>query len=361
VRNTIIFILSIAGILAGLVAAYLFGAERPSQPPVFTPVSSPFDTAIYANGIIESDQASGSNSAIYPEVAGPITQVLVKEGQAIQAGTLLFTIENSVQKATTLQLRLQADAALAVLNELKAQPRAEILAVAQAQVSVAQSILTENRNQYDKRRASFEMDPRSISKDIVESALDATNQASSGLAVAQKQRDLIQAGAWSFDIITQQLQYESIVQSARAAEALLAKYAVTSQTDGVILAVNASVGGFASSQGIYNAYTQGSDPLVIVGAAQEHLSVRCFVDEILVARLPVPMHIQAQMSVRGTDTKIPLEFVRVQPYVSPKIELSNGRTERVDLRVLPVIFRFTKLDAPVYPGQLVDVFIGHKP
>jgi hypothetical protein len=28
--------------------------------------------------------------------------------------------------------------------------------------------------------------------------------------------------------------------------------------------------------------------------------------------------------------------------------------------VLPVIFRFEKKDAPVYPGQMVDVFIGQE-
>jgi HlyD family secretion protein len=55
-----------------------------------------------------------------------------------------------------------------------------------------------------------------------------------------------------------------------------------------------------------------------------------------------------------------LEFVRIQPYVSPKIELSDERQEQVDLRVLPVIFRFRKLDAPVYPGQEVDVYIGQQ-
>jgi HlyD family secretion protein len=53
--------------------------------------------------------------------------------------------------------------------------------------------------------------------------------------------------------------------------------------------------------------------------------------------------------------------VRVQPYVSPKIQLSNERTERVDLRVLPVIFRFERpKDANVYPGQLVDVYVQEK-
>src|ERR1039458_9015840 len=61
VRNKIIFALSIIGVLAALFAAYLFGIERKAQPPVFKPVSSPYDSAIYANGIIESDQSSGAN------------------------------------------------------------------------------------------------------------------------------------------------------------------------------------------------------------------------------------------------------------------------------------------------------------
>jgi HlyD family secretion protein len=66
------------------------------------------------------------------------------------------------------------------------------------------------------------------------------------------------------------------------------------------------------------------------------------------------------MSVRGSDVKVPLEFVRVQPYVSPKIELSDERQEQVDLRVLPVIFRFRNRMPRSIPGQLVDVFIGQK-
>jgi HlyD family secretion protein len=54
-----------------------------------------------------------------------------------------------------------------------------------------------------------------------------------------------------------------------------------------------------------------------------------------------------------------LEFVRVQPYVSPKIELSDQRQERVDVRVLPVIFKIAKTsNANLYPGELVDVYIS---
>jgi len=293
-RNTAIFTLAILGVLAGLIAAYFFGAERKPQPPLFKPVSSPYQSAIYANGIIESDQSSGANINIYPEVSGPITKVWVNEGQRVSAGTLLFTIDNSVQSAN---------------------------------VELAESNLKMARDQYDKRRTAFGIDPRSISKDILDNAKDAFSQAAASL---------------------------------KAANALLQKYSVKTQIEGVVLAVNATTGGYVSSQGAYNAFTQGFDPLVVMSTPQDFLGVRCYIDEILVSRLPSPKQISAQMSVKGTDIKIPLEFVRVQPYVSPKIELSNQRQEQVDLRVLPVIFRFKKNDAPVYPGQLVDVYIGQQ-
>ena len=359
-RNKIIFTLAIIGILAGLVAAYIFGRERKAQPPVFKPASSPYETAIFANGIIESDQSSGSNINIYPQVPGPITQVLVHEGQQVSAGAPLLTIDDSVQKATTEQLRLQAEASLSLLNELKAEPRKETLAIAEAQVEQAEANLKTARDQYGKRRASYDIDPKSISKDVLDTAEDAVTQAAAALDVARTQYELTKAGAWSYDIVNQQKQYEALQQSYKSAEALLQYYSIKAPADGVVLAINTTPGSYVSSEGAYNPYTELFDPIVLMGAPQDHLAVRCFVDEILVSRLPSAWHIRAQMSIRGSDITVPLEFVRVQPYVSPKIELSNERQEQVDLRVLPVIFRFEKKDAPVYPGQLVDVYIGQE-
>jgi HlyD family secretion protein len=358
-RNKIIFTLSILGVLAALVAAYRFGMERKAQPPVFKPVSNPYDSAIYANGIIESDQASGENINIFPEVSGPITQVLVREGQQVSAGTPLFSIDDSVQRATTEQLKSQSEAALAILDELKAEPRPETLAIAVSQVGLAESNLKAARDQYDKDRASYDMDPKSISKIVLDTAEDAVNQAAAALNVARKQYDLTKAGAWSYDITNQEKQYAAVQQAYLAANALLVKFSVKAPTNGVVLAINAALGSYESSQGAYNPTTQLFDPLVVMGAPQDHLEVRCYVDEILVSQLPSSFHVRAEMSIRGSYTnKVPLEFVRVQPYVSPKIELSNERQEQVDLRVLPVIFRFEKKDVPVYPGQLVDVYIG---
>lgn len=99
--------------------------------------------------------------------------------------------------------------------------------------------------------------------------------------------------------------------------------------------------------------------MIVMSNDQQYLGVRVYVDEILVHRLPKPENLSAQMQIRGTDVKMPLEFVRVQPYVSPKIELSDERQERVDLRVLPVLFKFRKPPSlNLYPGQLVDVYIN---
>lgn len=358
-RNKIIFTVSVLGILAGLVAAYLFGRERKAQPPVFAPVASPYESAIYANGMVESDQPSGENINIYPEVSGPITQVLAYDGQQVAAGAVLFTIDDSVQRATTEQWRLQSEAALALLEELRAQPRKETLAIAAAQVALADSNRKAARDQYDKGRASYDIDPKSISKNALDTAKDAVDQAAAALDVAQKQFELTRAGAWSYDIDNQQKLYEALKQSYQAANALLQKYAVKAPIGGVVLAMNAAAGSYVSPLGAYDSYTQQSDPLVVMGAPQDYLAVRCYVDEILISRLPSHWHIRAEMSLRGSYTnKISLAFVRVQPYVSPKIELANERQEQVDLRVLPVIFRFEKKDAPVYPGQLVDVYIG---
>jgi len=225
---------------------------------------------------------------------------------------------------------------------------------------LAETNLKVVRDQYDKDRAAYDLDPKAISKDVLDTAEDAASQAAAALEVARRQNDLTKAGAWSYDIANQQKVYDALVQAHNAAAALLVKFVLMAPVDGVVLTVNGTVGGYVSSPGVFDTYTQGLDPVVVMGTPQQFLAVRCFVDEILVSKLPTAFHIQAQMTVLGSDAKVPLEFVRVEPYVSPKIELSNQRQEQVDLRVLPVIFRFPKQDAPVYPGQMVDVYIGSK-
>lgn len=355
----LIFILALAGVFAGCVLAYLSGLKEPTLPPLFNPAANPYVNGIYANGIIESDQPSGENINIYPEVPGTVKQIPVAEGQEVKKGAVLLLIDDSIQKATVQQLQSQAQAAFTLLAELKAQPRKETLDVAEAQAVYAQAALRTAQDELDKQQAAYDLNPKSISKDALDSAINAVATARANLEVARKQRDLTKAGAWIYDINNQERQYNALYKSYLSASALLSKYTLRAPRDGTVLAVSPTVGSFVSTQGAYDTYTQGMTPVLVLGSPHSLLNVRCYVDEILVPRLPSPGKMKARMSVRGSNVKIALEYVRVQPFVSPKIELSNERLEQVDVRVLPVIFRLEKpKDLNLYPGQLVDVYIG---
>jgi hypothetical protein len=54
---------------------------------------------------------------------------------------------------------------------------------------------------------------------------------------------------------------------------------------------------------------------------------------------------------------MPLRFVRIEPYVVPKRSLTGDSLERVDTRVLQIVYAFDRPAFPVYVGQQVDVFI----
>jgi HlyD family secretion protein len=356
----LLFVLAGVGVVAGIAGAIISSHRDPPNAPVFNPAPNPYANGIYANGIVESDQAHGSNVYLYPEVGGTVVQVPVHAGQAVHRGDLLVQMDDRVQRATTEQLEAQARAAQAMLEELRAQPRPENLVVAQAQLAAAEAGAKAARDTYDKQQRAYDIDAHAVSRDALDNAHNAWLVADANRATAQRQLELTRAGAWSFDVRNQEAQALALAKSAQAARALLDKYALRAPADGLVLAVNVNGGNYLGPQGMYNAYTQASnDPAVVFGTRQEQLAVRCYVDEILIPRLGAPASIKGQMFIRGSDKSVPLEFVRVEPYVSPKIALSDARQERVDLRVLPVVFRFKASDAvKVYPGQLVDVYIG---
>lgn len=308
-RNKLLIGIAIFGILLGLGAAFFMKLRPKSEPPAFTPASNPYRSGIYANGIIESAQKNGANVNIYPEVSGTVLKIFVHEGQQVKAGEPLLALDDSVQRSATES--------------------------AKASIAVAEATLANVQAQYAKLKASWSLDSRSVSKDALDTASNAVRSAKANLELARKQYD--------------------------AANALLGKYTLQSRSDGTILSINTSVGSYISNQGGYDSYTGGFSPVIVMGNADNALQVRCYVDEILIQRLPKPDRMSASMSIRGTTIKVPLTFERFQPNVTPKIELSSQRTERVDVRVLPVIFGFKKpANLTLYPGQLVDIYIGEQ-
>src|SRR2546427_8543772 len=67
---------------------------------------------------------------------------------------------------------------------------------------------------------------------------------------------------------------------------------------------------------------------------------------------------KATAAVRGNaERKTPLTFVRFEPFVLPKKSLTGDSTERVDTRVLQVIYRVEDDTLPLFVGQQTDVFI----
>ena len=61
---------------------------------------------------------------------------------------------------------------------------------------------------------------------------------------------------------------------------------------------------------------------------------------------------------RGANKReVSLKFVRVEPYVVAKKSLTGSGTERVDTRVLHVIYAIETKYANLYVGQQVDVYL----
>jgi HlyD family secretion protein len=320
-NNKLIFLASVVGIVLALVSAYVFGQQPAALPPEFNPAANPYAHGIYSEGIVESAQSQGENINIYPEVTGPITKVFAAEGETVRKGQPLITIDDSVQRPTTEQQKAQFDVTI-------------------AQIANAKATLKSASDTLAKQQQSWTLDPKSVSRDVLDTDRNAVDIAQTALQVFERQ-SVEQAKAYA------------------ASAALLAKYTIRAPADGVVMSVQATAGSYVSPLGAYDSYTQGSDPLIVMGEHPAELEVRTYVDEILIPRLQNAKQMSAQMFIRGTNIHMPMTFERVQPFVSPKIELSDQRQELVDVRVLPIIFRFARpANVNLYPGQLVDVYVS---
>jgi RND family efflux transporter MFP subunit len=136
--------------------------------------------------------------------------------------------------------------------------------------------------------------------------------------------------------------------SIEATQMLIDRLTVHSPIDGTVLQVNVSVG---------ESVSQGSTAPMVLGSIDELLQVRADVDEQIATRVRPGK--DAVGYIKGApDRAIPLSFVRIEPFVVPKRSLTGGSTERIDTRVLQVVFRFPNdHDRPVYVGQQMDIYI----
>ena len=137
----------------------------------------------------------------------------------------------------------------------------------------------------------------------------------------------------------------------KSGETDLERLIVRAPVDGQVLQLKVHPGEFAPDA----ATAVGQPPLILFGSVTP-LHVRVDVDENDAWR--VRAGATASGYLRGNkNIKVPLTFVRFEPYVVPKKSLTGDSTERVDTRVLQVIFSFERGDLPIFVGQQMDVFI----
>jgi hypothetical protein len=87
------------------------------------------------------------------------------------------------------------------------------------------------------------------------------------------------------------------------------------------------------------------------------LHVRVDIDEYDIPRFVPDAPARATLKGQPTADFFPLRFVRVEPYVVPKKSLTGDNTERVDTRVLQVIYAIDTAGKRLFVGEQLDVFI----
>ena len=123
---------------------------------------------------------------------------------------------------------------------------------------------------------------------------------------------------------------------------------VRASRDGRILQLNLREGEYANAN--------PPEPLMVLGDT-DTLQIRADVDEQNAPMVETGR--AATASIKGNAAnRFPLKFVRIDPFVLPKKSLTGDSTERVDTRVLQVIFSLEKpAHQQLYVGQQVDVYI----
>ena len=298
------------GVVAALWATYSIARTTPrrtaTDPPAPPPVSEYADR-VAAVGLVE---ASSENVSIGTPLAGVVARVFVTAGQPVRAGDPLFELDLR---------QLQAD--------LEVRRRA--LAAAAARVAVSSARLDDLTQQLSFVERVRVNNPRAISAEEASRRRSAVQTATAELGGARA--EVASAGA-----------------QVRAAETEIERSTIRAPLDADVLQVKIRAGEFAPAG-------PTDPPLVLLGRVRP-LHVRVDVDEQEAWR--VRQGAPATGHVRGNaHVATPLAFVRFEPYVTPKRSLTGDNTERVDTRVLQVIYRVERADVPLYVGQQLDVFI----
>ncbi|MEI7963391.1 MAG: biotin/lipoyl-binding protein [Verrucomicrobiota bacterium] len=303
--------LALAGILAVTLLVLRLKKPEPTPVPLVEPSRAPYADSIGARGIVE---AVNENVIVAPILPGLIMDIFVKVGDQVKKSDPLF--------------RQDTRDAAAKVSAQQAQ-----VALLEAQVKEAEVKVEDKKD--DLARADRLLSQRVISEDVQKRKYFDLQAAESGLGSTRA--NLLLAGA-----------------QLRQAEVTLELLTVRAPRDGEILRQNMHEGEYAG----VSASDQNA-PSLLLGETS-HLQLRADVDEDSASRVIAGAPAVAYIKGMRSDP-IPLRFVRIEPYITVKKSLTGDSSERVDTRVLQVIYQFDKTKVPVYVGQQMDVFIDGAP
>jgi len=319
IRKYVLPILALIGVAIAIAMVIEGNRAAPAAQPVVQPTNAPFSSYIFGPGIVE---ASTENIAVGTPVSGIVTAIYVKWSDRVKTGNPLFKVD-------TRDLDAQLLPANAKVKEVEAQ-----LSPANAKVNEAQATLAKAEN---RLKVGESLEPG-----VSVSAEEMTNRR---LDVAIGKAALASVEAQVDQIKTQITSAEAQVDQIKAQIEL---HTIRAPVSGRILQMKIRLGEYAQT-GVL------TTPLMLVGD-DTRLHVRVDIDENDAWKFQPCA--AAVASVRGNpQLKAPLQYVRTDPAVIPKVLLTGDSTQRTDTRVLQVVFSFDPASLPVYVGQLTDVFI----
>jgi multidrug resistance efflux pump len=344
-RKALLPLLALA--LFGFAVLHVVRAQQlpPEPPPPAAPARSPYNGTLAGSGIVE---ARTENISMGTPLPGVVVEVYVKVGQRVSAGTPLFRIDDRPLRAEK-DYRLAALAsAQSQLARLESMPRPEELPASAAKVREARANFEDQEDQYRRSRSLARV---AVGEEELIKRRQATQMAQQQLARAEADDQLLKAGAWEPDKAVARAAVAMAQAQLKQTEIDLDRLQVRASVAGEVLQVNVRPGEYVG--------TPPGQALIVLGDVGT-LHVRVDVDEHDISRFVTGA--PARAMVKGdAAVQYDLDFVRVEPFVIPKKSLTGSGTERVDTRVLQVIYAVRPAARRLYVGQQLDVFLEAAP
>jgi len=314
----------------------------PDVDPPVSPSRNPYPATIAGAGLVEPRSENIKVAAVVP---GMVVKVHVRVGEQVQAGDVLFELDDRQRRAEVQVQRAAVAEASATLRRAQRAPRAEDLPPSAARVNKARAEMTAQKDLWDRTKELVAQKVLSQEDYVQRQQSFLASQAAVNQAEAEDAK--LRAGTWREDLAVLESQLDRAKSLLEQALIEIERLQIKAPIAGTVLKVDVRPGEYVG--------TPPGQTFLVLGDLTE-LHVRVDIDEQDLPRFRLGL--PGTGYVRGdANTPIPLKFVRVEPYAEPKKSLTNAGNERVDTRVLQVIYAVQAPSSTLYVGQQLDVFL----